>query len=128
MKEWLYKGLLVLLAVLAPITPLIISCIFLIVADLITGIIAAYKRKEKISSAEMGRSITKLVVYQLAIISAFVLEVYMLDNLIPVAKIVGGVIGMVELKSILENVSTIAGEDILKLVMNKLGSKNIGKR
>lgn len=128
MKEWLYKGLLVLLAVLAPIKPLIISCIFLIVADLITGIIAAYKRKEKISSAEMGRSITKLVVYQLAIISAFVLEVYMLDNLIPVAKIVGGVIGMVELKSILENVSVIAGEDILKLVMNKLGSKNIGKR
>ena len=85
---------------------------------------AAHKRKESIQSAEMRRSITKLVVYQIAIISAFVLEKYMLGSLVPVSKIVAGVIGMVEFKSILENVSTIAGQDILALVINKLGSKN----
>lgn len=124
MKEWLYKGLLVLAATLAPIKPLLIACGVMIAGDMITGIFAAKKRKEPINSADMRRSLTKMVVYQIAIISGFVLEVHMLDNLLPVSKVVGGVIGMVEFKSILENVSTIAGQDIVKLVMDKLGSKN----
>ena len=124
MKEWLYKGLLVLAATLAPIKPLLLACGVLIVADAITGIMAAKKRKEPINSADMRRSLSKMVVYQVAIISGFVLEVYMLDNLAPVSKIVGGVIGMVEFKSILENVSVIAGQDVLQLVIEKLGSKN----
>lgn len=124
MKEYLYKGLLVLLAILAPIKSLIISCGVLIIADMITGMLAAKKRKEKINSADMRRTLSKMLVYQIAIISGFVLEFYMLDKLLPVSKIVSGVIGMVEFKSILENVSTIAGQDILKLVVDKLGSKN----
>jgi len=128
MKEYLYKGLLVTLSLLAPIKPLIISCGILIAADMITGMFAAKKRKESINSAEMRRSLTKMVVYQIAIISGFVLEVYMLNNLVPVSKVVAGVIGMVEFKSILENASTIAGQDILKMVMAKLGSKNAGKK
>ena len=82
------------------------------------------KKNEKIQSAEMRRSISKFVVYQIAIISGFLLETYMLENLLPVSKIVAGVIGMVEFKSILENVSTIVGQDILKMVLDKLGSKN----
>lgn len=125
MKKYLYEGLLVLTAILAPIKPLILACGVLILADMITGMMAAKKRGENINSAEMRRSLTKMVVYQVAIISGFVLEKYMLGQLVPVAKIVGGVIGMVEFKSILENVSTIAGQDIVKLVMEKLGSKNI---
>jgi phage-related holin len=124
MKEWLYKGLLVLAATLAPIKPLLISCGVLIVADTITGIMAARKRGEKINSADMRRSISKMVVYQIAIISAFVLEAHMLDGLLPVSKVVGGVIGMVEFKSILENASAIAGQDLVQLVIDKLGSKN----
>ncbi len=95
---------------------------------MVTGMFAAHKRKEKIQSAEMRRSITKMVVYQIAIIAAFVLEKYMMDGMLPVSKIVSGVIGMVEFKSILENVSTIAGQDILKMVVSKLGSKNAGSK
>ena len=128
MKKYLYDGLLVVASLLAPIKPLILACGALIVADMVTGMVAAKKRKEKLKSAEMRRSITKMVVYQVAIISAFVLETYMLEGLLPVTKVVGGVIGMVEFKSILENVSTIAGEDIVKMVMDKLGSKNAGKK
>lgn len=124
MKEYLYKGLLVLAAILAPIKALLISCGVLIIADMVTGIFAAHKRGEAIKSAEMRRSLTKMVVYQVAIISAFVLEKYMLDGLLPVSKVVSGVIGMVEFKSILENASAIAGQDIIGLVIEKLGSKN----
>ena len=124
MKEWIIKTLIVAVSIFAPIKALLLSCGGLIVADMITGMIAAKKRKEEIRSAEMRRSITKMVVYQVAIMSAFVLETYMLEGLLPVSKIVSGVIGMVEFKSILENVSVIAGEDIVKMVMDKLGSKN----
>jgi phage-related holin len=124
MKEWITKGLTVIFAVLAPIKPLIIACGALILADMVTGIIAAKTRKEKLQSAEMRRSLSKMVVYQVAIISAFVLETYMLEGLLPVTKVVGGVIGMVEFKSILENASTIAGKDLVQLVIDKLGSKN----
>lgn len=124
MKEWLIKGLIVLVSILAPIKSMLITCGVLIMADMVTGMMAARKRKEKLQSAEMRRSVSKFVVYQIAIITAFLLEVYMLDNLVPVSKVVSGVIGMVEFKSILENASTIAGQDLLKLVMDKLGSKN----
>ena len=124
MKEWIVKALLVLAATLAPIKALLIACGVIIAADMITGMMAAKKRGEKIESAEMRRSLSKMVVYQIAIISGFVLQTYMLEDLIPVAKVVGGVIGMVEFKSILENVSTNAGQDILQLVIDKLGSKN----
>jgi phage-related holin len=124
MKEYLYKGLLVLAATMAPIKPLLLACGTLIIADMVTGIMAARKRKEPINSADMRRSLSKMVVYQVAIISAFVLETYMLEGLLPVTKVVGGVIGMVEFKSILENASTIAGQDIVKMVLDKLGSKN----
>lgn len=128
MKEWIYKGLLVLASVLAPIKSLLIACGALIVADMITGIMAARKRGEPIKSAEMRRSLSKMVVYQVAIISGFVLEQYMLEGLLPVSKVVAGVIGMVEFKSVLENTSAIAGQDVLKLVLDKLGSKNAGSK
>lgn len=124
MKEWLIKGLIVTLAVFSPITPLLIACGALIIIDTITGMFAARKRKERITSAEMRRAISKMVVYQLAIISAFILETYILDNALPVSKIVSGVIGMVEFKSIMENASTIAGKNLLKMMMKSLGSKN----
>lgn len=124
MKDLVIKGLIALSAIFAPIVPMIFACGVLIFADLITGILAAKKRKEKIKSAEMRRSVSKFIVYQIAILSAFVLEKYMLQDLIPVSKIVAGVIGMVEFTSILENGSAIAGKDILSLVLEKLGSKN----
>jgi len=128
MKEHIYKGILVMFSVFAPIQSVLFACGALIVADMVTGIIAAKKRGEKITSAQMRRSVSKLIVYQIAIISGFILEKYMLQDLVPVSKIVAGVIGMVEFTSILENGSAIAGKDLLVLVLEKLGSKNAEKK
>lgn len=124
MKEWLYKGLLVTASIFAPIKGLLIACGVLILADMLTGMLAANKRNERINSADMRRSISKMFVYHIVIISAFFLEKDMLGNLVPVAKIVSGVIGMVEFKSILENASVIIGQDVVDLILDKLGSKN----
>lgn len=128
MKEWLNKVALASLAALAPIKMVMITVGILIMADLVTGIWAALKRGEKVSSAIMRRTVSKIFIYQLAVICGFMLETYILDGIVPVAKIVAGVIGMVEFKSILENSNHIVGGDIFKLVIQKLGSDNDTKK
>lgn len=127
MKDFLQQLLIASLAALAPIKAIIVSVGILILADLITGIMAAHKRGEKISSAAMRRTISKMFVYQLTVISGFLLEKYLLDGVLPIAKIVAGVIGMVEFKSMLENVNKITGLDLLSEFIKKIGSKNDGE-
>jgi len=113
-----------LLAIFAPIKGILLVTGFLIAADLISGIIAAKKRGEAISSAGLRRTISKILVYNLAVISGFLVETYMISDLLPISKLISGVIAMVELKSILENLNSINGTDIFKTVLNSLGSKN----
>lgn len=124
MKEWFEKIIVASLAALAPIHPIMISVGFLILADLITGIWAAKKRGEKVSSAAMRRTVSKIFIYQMVIIGGFVLETYLLGGLIPVSKIAAGVIGLVEFKSMLENSGHIVGDDIFKMILKKIGSEN----
>ena len=96
----------------------------LIVADLITGVIAARKRNEKISSARLRDSISKCLIYQTAIITGFLVQNYIMDDVIPIVKIVGSAISMVELTSLYENLNTISGTNIFKEIIDRLGSKN----
>jgi sugar phosphate permease len=124
MKEFLGKLLIAAIAALAPIKTILVSLGFLILADLITGMWAAHKRGEKITSAAMRRTVSKIVVYQLAVISGFILEKYLLGGAVAVSNIVAGVIGMVEFKSMLENSNQIVGQDIFKAIISKLGSEN----
>lgn len=116
--------LLSLLAVFAPIQPLMAAVAVLIVADTITGIIAAYKRGEEIRSSGLSRAVVKLFVYQVVIVTGFLMEQYIVPDLgVPVVKLLAGVIGVVEFKSLLENVESVTGLDLLK-IKKALGSKN----
>jgi hypothetical protein len=124
MKEWIIKVLIAGCAVLAPIKAVLITVGILIFVDLVTGIVAAKKRGEKIKSAAMRRTISKVLIYQTAVITGFLLETYLLDGVLPVSKLVAGVIGLVEFKSVLENSNIILGEDIFKSLISKLGSEN----
>lgn len=124
MKQIIINVILAAVAALAPIHSVLITVCVLITADMITGMLASHKRGEKITSAEMRRTVSKFLVYQLTVISGFLVETYMIQGLLPVTKIVASVIGMVEFKSVLENTNTIVGKDILKEILAKLGSKN----
>lgn len=127
MKEWIYKTMLVAVAALSPIHSVMITVGILISMDLVTGLWAAYKKSEIITSAALRRTVSKFVIYQIAVISAFIVQKYMLADLMPASNIVAGVIGMVELKSVLENASKILGGDVFKLILEKLGSQNDSK-
>lgn len=124
MAKLIKDGLLAIVAVLAPIKPVLIVVGVLIFADLLLGMVAAKKRGESITSAAMRRTISKMLIYQTAIITGFLCEKYLIGDLLPISKLVTAVIGLVEFKSILENSNEINGEPIFKLLIDRLGSEN----
>lgn len=113
-----------ILAVFAPIKMIIITTIVLVFADLLTGMIAAHKRGESLKSSAMRRTITKILVYLSAVCLGFLVETFMLEGYLAVSKIVAGLIGVVELKSILENLDSVNGSPLFKSLIKKLGSVN----
>lgn len=121
--NWLKTLGLSVLAVFAPIKMVIISVGVVIFADMFFGIWAAHKRGEKITSAAMRRTITKMFTYQGAILTGYLGETYLLSEIIPVVKLISGIIGLVEIKSLLENISEISGLNF-KSVIKMLGSDN----
>lgn len=116
-------GALMILAVFAPIQSLIITTVVLIVVDLVTGIYAAVKRSEAITSAGLRRTISKLFIYEVALMCAYLAEHYMQLDL-PIVKMASTMVSLVELKSIMENLNSISGVDLLKSLIEKLGSSN----
>lgn len=94
---------------------------FLIVIDFFTGIYAAIKQKEIITSKKMGKSINKLIFYNVAIITGVILQ-YVTGAGIPVVKAIGMFLAVRESYSILENVNIITGANIvpyLKKLINR---------
>lgn len=116
------------LAVFAPIKSVLIVTGILIFADLITGILAARARKEKITSAGLRRTITKMFVYNLAVVLGFLVETHMTGAAIPIVKIVAGFIGLTEFLSILENLNALGKGQLLKGLIEKLNSFNAKKK
>lgn len=124
MKDYLTGLLVSTLAIFAPIKAIIITTLLMIVVDLITGILAARKRGEPISSAGIRRTFTKFTIYMTGILVGFLAETYMLDGFIAISKIAAGLISVIEMKSIFENLDKINGISIFKTLIDKLGSIN----
>lgn len=104
-KLFLSKVFLLLLAFLAPISSIIFGMIFLVVCDLITGVIAAIKKKESITSSKLSRTISKVLVYFVTIVICHVINEHLLfgAEIVPLVSLVTSYIALTELKSILEN-------------------------
>lgn len=124
MREWTFKIGLSLLAIFAPAHGVMTSVLVLILADCASGVWAAVKRGERISSAGLHRTMVKLLVYEVAIALGFIAQHYLLADTIPVINIVGSFIGITELTSAYENINEISGGKLLKEVIQKLKSKN----
>lgn len=124
MKDYAIGLAITLSAVFAPVKELLLVSFVLILVDLVTGVIAAYKEKKKINSAGLRRTVSKLLIYMTAICVGFLIEKFMLEGFIPVSKLAAGLISLVEGKSIFENLDTINGSPIFKTLIEKLGSVN----
>lgn len=124
MKAFLLKTLIASVAVIAPAKDVMLAVLVLIVADLVTGVLAALKRKEKITSAGLYRTMTKIMVYELSIILGFIAQKHLLMDSIPIINIIGSYVGLTELVSAYENINKISGQKLLAQILKKLRSKN----
>ena len=122
MKDLLQKYALPVLAYFAsyfsPAYPMMMAIGFFLVADFITGIMAAKKRGEDISSKKMRPTITKGIGYMIAILVAHVFQQNFLTD-IEVLKIVSGLIAFIEVKSLDENFRDITGKSLFKQFLKK---------
>jgi len=111
-----------LLTLIAPITAVMFTIAFLIIVDFITGAYASYKKKIPISSERIGNTISKFFIYNLVVLSAFLLEKYIVKE-IPFQRIITGFIAIAETKSILENFNKIYGINPFKVLVNFIKKK-----
>lgn len=134
MNEFLAKHIVILAiaatAILTPAVPIIVFTGILIFSDTITGIWAALKRGEKVTSKGLGRTVTKMCLYSLVIGLTFAFEHFFTAlQIIHMGQIASGYICLVELKSIYENVSSITGLDIWTHLLSKFESlRSAGKQ
>jgi len=113
-----------ILSIFAPVQTVLLTAMVLVIADFITGVIAAKQRKEPITSSGFRRSVSKIFVYEIALMAAFLVQTYMTGDIVPVEKIVASFVGLTELTSIVENLNEISGGSLLASLVQKLGSKN----
>jgi hypothetical protein len=124
MRDWVTSLTLSVVAIFLPAKELFIATGILIVADLVTGLMAARKTGKPITSAGLRRTVSKFLIYNIAVGCAFLVQKHLMGDLVPVSNIVSSAIGLAELKSILENADKINGGSILKNIIQKLGSAN----
>lgn len=126
---WKYLGIAAvgLCAVFAPISGMLTAAFVLICADMVFGCWASLKRGERLRSDRLRATVVKIVVYLAAICLAFLAGVYLMSGALPLAAIVAGLIGTVELKSIFENLDEIAGGSVFKAAIAKFAPRNVAK-
>lgn len=101
---------------------------FLVMADSFTGIWAAHNVGgwRSVTSRKMGRIVAKLILYPLSIIVAKVAEVY-LSPVIPWTDVTMGILAIIEVKSIFENIGIILGFDLWQKIKEKMWPDKIEK-
>ena len=119
-KVWLFASL----AVFLPIKELMLTIGFLVSADLVVGIWKAIKTKQRIRSRRMSDTVTKLLLYQLAIMSGFLIETFIINELIPITKLIATVIAIIEFKSIVESIEAVTGKDLWSKIKTIIGRKS----
>lgn len=124
MQHRLELAALALIAVFAPIQPVILTVLVLCVVDLITGIWASGSRMH---SSGLKATVLKFLVYETAILLSFLVGEYLTGPAIPVLNLVAGMVGITELKSVLENLDIISGGSLMKKVAKALQKNISGK-
>lgn len=117
MMGFLKKFLIIVLAFLLPIKGLLILTGVAIFVDTLSGLYKAFKTKDKITSRKLSNIISKFFLYEFAILFAFVLDKYLLGELVLllvsvpflITKIVTVTLIFIEVYSINENVRIITG-------------------
>lgn len=102
-----------------PLRSFIGVTLLLVCADLVTGVQAAYKRGEIIHSRGFRRTVLKFAMYSVAILAAHALESVFFPGF-PMVFSISAYIAVSEFWSVLENVGTVTGTNVLESVREYL--------
>ena len=119
-KFWLLG----IITIFLPIKELMITIGFLVGTDMVVGIWKSLKLGIKIRSRRMSDSVTKMLLYQIAIVSGFLIETYIIEALIPITKLIATVIAIIEFKSIVESIEAVTGKDLWGKIKTLIGRKS----
>jgi phage-related holin len=92
---------------------------FFVMADTLTGMMAAIKNGEEITSKRFRAVFPKFVVYGVGVLVAHVLQKQFFPDF-PAMKIIAGLVAYSELMSIDENIHKITGVSLFKFFIKKL--------
>jgi phage-related holin len=123
MKQLLLNLVLSTLLIFSPVKATLFAVIALSLIDLLSGLLVAKKRGDPITSSGLKRTIVKLLVYEMVVLLGFITQQYLTGDLIPLVKILAGLIGITELKSVLENIEELTGLSLIKLLIDKLSQQ-----
>ncbi len=125
MKKYFFDILLSCVAIILPLKMMMITTGFLIMIDFITGLWSSVKNGEDFSSKKMANTISKSVLYQLAIISGFLIETYVITHLpFSMVELIAGFICLIELRSISENIFKITNVNFFSSILEFLKRNN----
>jgi len=115
---------LLILLYLSPIKHFVHLVSALIVIDFIMGIWSSAKLGIPITAGRMVRTVYKLILYSIAIISTYLVQLIAGDDGIGLVRICALFIGATELKSIYDKITKIIGGDVFsqlwQIIKNKL--------
>ncbi len=92
----------------------------LVAVDLVTGMLAARKRGEAIKSSGIKRTVGKILLYQTALCLGFLVQQNLTGDIVPAVKLISTLIGVTELKSVLENLNTLSDSSLFKVLIDKI--------
>lgn len=119
-NEWILQFAAVVGAAILPVKPLMLGVGILVLMDMILGVWAAKKRREKITSKKLRNTVTKGVAYQLGIITGFMLDSIIQTDNVLIARAVASLVGIVEAKSAFENLHIITGVNVWTAILEKM--------
>lgn len=112
---------------LVPTAPFLGIVLFLVFADFITGIRAAVKRGERLSSKGFRRTVEKILLYFIAILASEGMRQVFMPS-VPVAYMTALAIAVTEFKSNIENVEQVTGVQIWATIKEALKAPFLKKK
>jgi len=125
MKLYLSLELLmiVIISFLAPLNLVFLTTGFFIVIDFIMGITRAFKMGESITSRKMANTLYKLIVYNILILTTYILDVYIMKFNLGLVNLITTYLIFVEFKSIDESSKKMFQISIYDKVVSQLTRK-----
>lgn len=94
--------------------------IFLLIADMITGIWKAIKNGEPVTAELIGKTITRMILWNVGILCSFLVQSVITSNAIPIMLIFSMLICVREFKSIIENIEAITNTKIWEYIVTQI--------